>query len=373
MGSPSSTPAQGPPATLVRVFSKTGTPLTAPFRLSSITSVAGGPCAGVDDGDPIVNYDPLADRWVLSQFCVTPVPGHQVFAVSRTPDPTGAYFVYDFVGPNANFADYPHVGVWPDAYYMSVNQFNQAGTAFTGAGAYAYDRTKMLVGDPTASYVYFDQFGTICPSCGGQLPTDLDGTIPPPVGTPNLFMEFRADEFGDPADALRIFAFSPNFANPAASTFTQVGTDLGLAAFDARQPNSRSNVEQPGTAQGLDSIADRLLHRIGYRNLGTAASPVNSYVLNFSVNVSGVNPTNAATYQTGIRWAELRRSAAGVVSVNQQGTQATNPGNPAGGTNLWMGSVAQDAQGGIVLGYSTSGSTSATDFPSIKYAASVAV
>ncbi|HQZ94940.1 MAG TPA: carboxypeptidase regulatory-like domain-containing protein [Pyrinomonadaceae bacterium] len=355
--------------TLVRIFNKNGTPASAPFLLSSITNVVGGPCVNMDDGDPIVNYDPLANRWILSQFCPGPVPGHQMFAVSTTPDPTGSYYVYDFVNPSGSFFDYPHVGVWPDAYYMTVNQFNQAGTAFLGAGAFAYDRVKMLQGDPTASYVYFDQFGSICPTCGGQLPTDLDGTITPPAGMGNLIMEYTADEFGDAADGLRIFEFKPNFTTPASSTFTQVTPDLGFAAFDARQPTGRTDVEQPGTATNLDSIADRLMFRVAYRNLGTVASPVNSWVMNFTVNVGGATPASAATYQAGIRWAEIRRAGAnGAFSVANQGTQATNPATPAGGTNSWMGSVAQDKDGNILLGYSTSGSAVATDFPSLKYA-----
>ena len=131
--------------TLVRIFNKNGTPASAPFLLSSLTNVLGGPCVNTDDGDPIVNYDPLANRWILSQFCAGPVPGHQMFAVSTTPDPTGSYYVYDFVNPSSSFFDYPHVGVWPDGYYRTVNQFNQAGTAFLGAGVFAYDRVKMLV------------------------------------------------------------------------------------------------------------------------------------------------------------------------------------------------------------------------------------
>ncbi len=352
--------------TLVRVFNKDGTPAAAPFRLSSLTSVVGGPCANVDDGDPIVNYDPLADRWVLSQFCTDPTPGHQLFAVSKTSDPTGAYYVYDFVHPNNKFQDYPHVAVWPDAYYMSANQF--IGDTYSGAGAFAFDRVKMLQGDPTASYIYFDEFA-ICPTCGGQLPTDLDGTITPPEGMGNLFMEFRATEFGDFTDGLRIFEFKANFDNPTASTFTQVGTDLALAPFDGNSPISRSCVEQPGTSIGLDCVADRMMHRIAYRNLGTIASPVNSWVLNFTVNVGGASGSSMATYQAGIRWAELRRPGSfGGLTVNQQGTQATNPGTPAGGTNLWMGSIAQDASGNIFLGYSTSGSATPDDFPSIKYA-----
>jgi subtilisin-like proprotein convertase family protein len=356
---------------LVRIYSKDGTPLVAPFRLSSLTSVAGGPCAGVDDGDPVVNYDPLADRWILTQFCVSVVPGHQVFAVSQTPDPTGAYYVYDFVHPNNNFHDYEKIGVWPDGYFMSVNQFAPGPGAFVGGGAFAYDRRKMLAGDPTASYVFFD-LSPFCPTCGGQLPSDLDGFMPPAPGAPNLFIEQRPDEFGDPFDGLRIFAFNANFANPFASTFAQVGGgDLPLAPYDGRAPGGRSHIEQPGTTTGLDSLFGPLMFKLSYRNLGSVANPVNSYVLNFTVNVSGVNPTSAATFQAGIRWVELRRDAAGAVSVFQQGTQAANPGNGAGGRNLWMGSVAQDNQGNMLLGYSTSGSE-ASDFPSLRYAGRLA-
>lgn len=358
--------------TLVRIFNKDGTPATAPFRLSSLTSVAGGPCANRDDGDPIVNYDPLADRWILSQFCSEVIPGHQIFAVSTTSDPTGTYYVYDFVNPNNDFFDYPKVGVWPNGYYMSVNKFNQAGTAFLGSGAFAYDRVKMLQGDPTASFIYFDLFTGICPSCSGQLPTDLDGTVTPPEGMGNLFMEFRADEFGDPFDGLRVFEFRADFANPASSTLVQVGNDVALLPFDARQPTGRNDIEQPGVTVTLDSLADRVLHRLAYRNLGSTASPTNSWVVNFSVNVGGVTPSNAATFQSGIRWAELRRvGTTGPLTVNNQATQATNPNTPAGGTNLWMGSISQDNAGNIVLGYSTSGS-GATDFPSIRYAGRLA-
>ncbi|MFT3743547.1 MAG: hypothetical protein QM785_04555 [Pyrinomonadaceae bacterium] len=241
--------------TLVRIFNKNGTPASAPFLLSSLTNVLGGPCLNTDDGDPIVNYDPLANRWILSQFCAGPVPGHQMFAVSTTPDPTGSYYVYDFVNPSGSFFDYPHVGVWPDGYYMTVNQFNQAGTAFLGAGVFAYDRVKMLQGDPTASYIYFDEFGSICPTCGGQLPTDLDGTLTPPAGMGNLIMEYTADEFGDAADGLRIFEFKPNFATPASSTFTPLTPDLAFAAFDSRNPTGRTDIEQAGSAD--ESRRDR--------------------------------------------------------------------------------------------------------------------
>jgi hypothetical protein len=156
---------------LIKVFDKaTGAALLGPVKMSSLFTSLGGVCATTDDGDPIVLYDPLADRWLVSQFAL-PNPFHQCIAISQTGDPTGAYFVYDFVMPNNFINDYPKFGVWPDAYYMSDNQFNSTGTASFGSGAFAFDRTKMLVGDPTATFVYFD-LHAMDPNIFGVLPVD---------------------------------------------------------------------------------------------------------------------------------------------------------------------------------------------------------
>ncbi len=109
------------------------------------------------DGFPTVLYDQLAERWLISQLCVAENPNtHQLIALSKTGDPTGAYHLYDFMMPNNKVNDSPHLGLWPDAYYMTDMQFNQAGTAFLQAGVFAFDRTRMLAGDPAASFVYFD-------------------------------------------------------------------------------------------------------------------------------------------------------------------------------------------------------------------------
>jgi len=352
---------------LVGIFDKTTGALVVPkFKMSTLFASLGPPFSTLDSGDPIALYDQLSDRWLLSQFLFTTSTSgvyYQVIAISQTGDPTGAYYVYAFLMPNNKLNDYPHFGVWPDGYYMADNQFTNGGP-FSGAGAFAFDRAKMLVGDPTASYIYFDQ-AVSCPSCGGQLPTDLDGFATPPVGTPNLFMEFRADEFGDPADGLRIFAFHADFATPANSTFTQVGgTDLPLAAFDARSPAGRADIEQPAPSTavtGLDGISDRLMYRLAYRVLPGGEQ---SYVGNFTVNVSGVTPTTVAGYQAGIKWFELRRSAAGVMSVKDEGIFAPGAGNGAAGRNIWMASIAQDGEGNLGLGYSAS---STSLFPSILY------
>lgn len=346
-----------------RVFDKTGNPLTAALKVSSIFAPLGAPCGARDDGDPIVLYDPLADRWMLSQFCTVADPfNHQVIAISQTPDPSGPYFLYDFRMPNNKFNDYPKFGVWTDAYYMTDNQFNQAGTAFLGAGAFAFDRARMLAGDPAASYVYFDiENGN--PDIGGVLPADIDGIVPPPPGAPGLFAYFTADEFADPLDGLRIWEFRPDFDNPAASTFTErTDSPVAVAAFDPRTPAGRDDIEQPAPATSgafLDSIGDRLMHRLAYRNFGTHES----LVVNHTVNVSGVTPTTPALHQAGVRYYELRRPIGGSFTVHEQATFAPDA------DNRWMGSVAQDNDGNLAVGYSVSSLATA---PSVRYAARLA-
>jgi hypothetical protein len=349
---------------MVQVFSKTGVAAGPAVRISNL--LGGVLNATDDDGDPIVEYDWQADRWIISQFNLRFDGSNRMgehIAVSTTGDPTGTYFAYDFRLAPGRFVDYPHFGVWPDGYYMSSNDFTPPGVApFLGAGFYVFERAKMLVGDPTAKVI---SFNSATANDGGFLPTNLEGFAPPPVGTPNLFVEFFADEFGPEGDVLRPFAFTPNYTTPASSTLTQL-PDVALAAFDARNPAGRADIQQPSGGEGLDSIADRLMHAMNFRVL---AGGVQSYVLNFTVNVSGVNPTSAATYQAGIRWTELRRNAGtGAITVNQQGTYAPAP---TGGTgrDLWMAAVSQDGEGNIALAANASapGPTPAAQNPTAIY------
>ena len=245
---------------LFRVFSKAGAPLTPTQPISVLFTALGGRCATNDDGDPIVLYDSLADRWIITQFVVSGIaPLGQCFAVSQTADPTGAYFTYDFVYPVNKFNDYPKFGVWPNGYFFTANQFNLAGTAFLGVGVGAFDREKVLRGDPTAGQIFFD-LETTFPFAASVLPSDADGLVPPPAGAPNIMSYFAANEFGDPeGDALVFFNFNADFANPMASTFTSAG-NIPVAAFNPITPAGRDDIEQPAPAAAtaaLDSIGDR--------------------------------------------------------------------------------------------------------------------
>ncbi len=350
-----------------RVWDKAGNPLTNTATMGSLFATLGTPCANTNDGDPVVFYDQLADRWIISEFCISVAnPNmHEIIAVSKTGDATGAYYLYDFMMPNSDFNDYPHFGLWGDAYYMTDNQFQ--GNTYLNVGVFAFDRAKMLAGDPTASFVYFDTHVLFPPGTGingngtgGMLPASVDGFVAPPVGAPCPFVYFQANEFEDPGDQLRIFDFHTDFTTPANSTFTErVGSPLPVAAFDpVTVPDARNAIPQPPPATSstyLDAIQDRIMFRLAYRNFGSSEA----LVLNHTVNAA----TNPA-YRAAVRWYELTRATPS--SAFTVAEQQTFDGTAANTDNRWMGSIAMNFQGDIALGYSVS---STSVFPSIRYAA----
>jgi hypothetical protein len=241
---------------LVGIWDKSGNLLVPYFKQSSLFAPLGGLASMVDRGDPIVLYDRMADRWMISQLVFLSAlrpPYHEAIAISKTGDPTGGWYLYDFELPGEEFPDYPKFGVWPDGYYMTTDQFFRGG-AFDGAGVFAFDRKKMLAGDPAAGLIYFSlDVATHPENIYGMLPADHDGILPPPAGAPEAFAYFTDTDFNDPADGLRLFDFHADFTNPAMSTFTErpestYAMPLPLAAFDARDPGGLADVEQPPPA-----------------------------------------------------------------------------------------------------------------------------
>ena len=366
---------------MFRIWDKAGTPLTAPAKVSSLFAPLGPPCGNRDDGDPIVVYDDLADRWLLSQFCLpggssTP-PFHELIAISQTSDPTGAYYLYDFITPGNKFQDYPKFGVWPDGYYMTAPQFPSTG-GFGGIGVFAFDRAKMLVGDPAAFFIYFDAPSLPITNIGNatrMLPANVDGLVPPPPGAPAYIVNFAADEYGDPADAIRIFEFHADFAVPSNSTFTErAGSPLPVASFDptlkevdtSSTDTVRDDIEQPAPAPAdakLDSLSNRPMMQLQYRNFGS----YESLVFNHTVDVNSTAPSATTGHRAGIRYYQLRRNfSGGNFTVPEQATFAGVVGDT---DHRWMGSAAMNWQGDLAVGYSISGPST---YPGIRYAGRLA-
>src|SRR4051812_5173118 len=252
----------------LRVYNKAGVPLTPVIKQSQLFAALGGQCAKTDPGDPIVLYDRMADRWQVSQFnfaSSAAAPFHQCFAVSKTNDATGEWYLYDFVTPSGNFPDYPKVGVWSDAYYMTSREFVPNPQSFVGVGAFAFNRAKMLQGDPTAEMIVFvipNNASYPSSASSGMIVADHDGLLPPPAGAPCIFAIHDSDEAGG-ADVVHLFNFHADFANPANSTFSErPESPITVPPFDGRNPNGRGDIEEPAPGEPLDSIGDRLMFRL---------------------------------------------------------------------------------------------------------------
>ena len=312
-----------------------------------------------NDGDPIVLYDRQADRWVMSQLALEndfSGPFWQCVAVSQTGDPTGAFYRYAFKISDTKLNDYPKFGIWPDGYYLTINQFIVNCNSFNcteqwaGQRVVAFERDKMLQGQ-AAQTVTFELSPT--QNLGRMLPADFDGS-PPPAGAPAVFAQIDDDEFDPsliPLDRLQIWEFHVDWTTPSNSTFTQVAL-IPVAPFSSNLCSYNPCVPQPGfdflglPSPLLDTLSDRLMYRLQYRNFGA----YQTLVTNHTVNVGGD--------RAGIRWYELRNSGSGW-GIHQQGTYA-----PDDGLHRWVGSIAMDGAGNIALGYSLG---SRTVYPSIAY------
>ncbi len=308
---------------------------TAPIRLNDIFAPLGTACSQRIDGLPNVLYDPLADRWLISQICSDFPPFKQLIAISKTGDPTGQFYLYEFLMPNVKNPDFPKYGVWPDGYYLSTNEF--FGSDFVGSGVFAFDRKKMLIGDPDAGYIYFAHAEPGPQRRGGLLPSDMDGLRPPPPNAPNTFAGYSATEYGDAQDAVRLFDFHADFNDPASSTFSErTESPIAVDAFDPTSPDGRADIAQPTPGEFLDSQSDRPGFRLAYRNFGDHSS----LVFNQTVRTSSVSET----YRAGIRVYELQNFGSGF-NVAEQATLGDTT------SSRWIGSAAQDGSGNLAVGY----------------------
>lgn len=320
------------------VFDKvTGQALLGPVPGNTLWSGFGGGCETNNDGDPIVQYDKANHRWIMTQFSVSTTPYLQCFAVSQTSDATGAWNRYAMQMPT--FPDYPKLGVWPDAYYITFNMFS--GNFFVGARACALDGAAMRAGAAATAQCF-----QLSSSFASLLPSDVDGATPPPAGSPNYLLNVGTN-------SLRLWKFHVDWAN-AGNTSLTGPISLAVGAF-TQACGGGTCIPQRGTKEKLDSLGDRLMYRLAYRNFvdaTTGAELYESLVVNHSVAAGRTTTSNS-----GIRWYELRNPGT-APTVYQQGTYAPDS------SYRWMGSIAMDKVGNIAVGYSVS---SATLNPAIRY------
>jgi len=331
------------------VFNKSNGSLAfGPASINTLWQALGAPCSSNPNMDSIVQFDQLANVWVILMPLYT-TPPYFCIAVSTTSDATGSWNLYVFEAPvNTQLChcrmmpDYPKLALWPDAYYISYHQAWNLN--YEGPVACAVNRNAMLSGS-AATMQCFANTGT---GNNAWLPSDLDGATPPPTGSPNYFLGF------DPNDqSLDLWQFHVDWTNPANSTLTGP-TNIPVAPFlepcgdtvTVFTPQDNC-VPQAGTSNMLGAFGDEVMYRLAYRNFGSSQS----LVVNHTVQVaSGSN-------QTGLRWYELQNTGSGF-GLFQQGTYAPDS------NYRWMGSIAMDKVGDIALGYNVSSSSMS---PSIRY------
>ena len=339
------------------VFDKSGNPLMGPAPIHTIFANAGGSsiCSSVDGGDPIVLYDKIDQRWIISQLAYNTgfSSNHLCLAISTSSDATQSYAAYD-ISFGKVLPDYPKLGIWtngswdntsPQAgVYFSANMFNH-GSSFAGARVCGF-ALGVVTTTPSSFKWVCNQFGT---SVYSLLPADLEGsplatngtTLPPPSATAEYYMQFSG------SSTLSLFQFAPDFTTGAVSVSGPANVTV-KTFYEAC--GGGSCVPQLGSSTQLDSLGDRLMYRLSYRNYGatSTSSPYQSLAVTHSVQDA------SSSNQTGVRWYQLTNASANTTpsgwTVAQNGTFGLNDGN-----YRWMGSIAQDKARDLGIGYSVSG------------------
>ena len=326
----------------------TGALIEGPFVGNSFWQGFGGYCEFNNDGDPIVLYDDHAGRWFFSQFSIN--EGIQCVAVSATGDPMGAYHRYAFLLTPNGANDYPKLGVWDDgtagssgqsAYTFTLRDFGGAGGSFS-VSAGVLERDAILAGQPAKRVKFINPCtGTDC--IEGQLPPHMDGAQAPAGTCPTFWTAVDAayDDSPHASDGYRNHTLCVDWNTTSNSTYTEGPLVPAGSNFDRFLGNGFSDCISPveGGGEDLDCLAAFTMYRAQYRWLGSQAS----VVLNTTVDAGGD--------RAGIRWAEVRSADGDSGWFRQQdGTYA-----PGDGRDRWMGSIAQDRDGNIALGYAVTG------------------
>lgn len=353
------------------VFSKTGTVLAGPITFDTLFSPLGNstPCGNNNNGDPVALYDQIADRWLLSDFAFpislagNPLPPfYECIAISKTSDPvSGGWYLYALQADSALLNDYPKFGLWPNAYYMTANMYNVT-TNDVNVRVWALDRNSMIAGGPLNN-VFFD-----LPTCLGTavscpyfslLPSNVRGALPP-AGSPNYLANIEtantAAAIPFNSNVLHFWKYTLTGSWPSPSASLTGPFDVTVNTFLEGIWKTKSGsvtmslVPQKNTTTKLDTLGDRLMMQLQYRNFGGVESLWATHTIGVSAGTSKI---------AGIRWYQFNVSG-GSFSVAQQGNFAPNDG-----LWRWMPSLAIDNKGDVAVGYSVSNSTT---FPGIRYA-----
>ena len=332
---------------------------TGSFTTKTLQSLASSSPCNSGYCDPVVNYDRVANRWILTELPQT--SGPICVYVSTSGDPLGTYYAYSY-SIESGLSDYEKVGVWPQngnggSYLVGVNQGS------SGRDIIALDRGKMLAGQPGV----FQKFTVPSLANAGfqlVLPPHMEGSLPPPNGEPAIFARPHDDENADsPAgntpsyDWLDLWALSVDWTTPANSTLTKL-TNVQITDYDMTlcgMGGTWNCMPQPGTTQKIDPIREPLHFPLHYRNFSDHQALVGCFVEDCD-----------GTDHAALRWFELRKpESGGSWTRYQEGLIGGDAQHRS------VGSISMDQSGNIAIGYTRTGA-SAPYYPSILYSGRLA-
>lgn len=369
-------------------FDATGRVLYGAVPTNTLFHGFGGRCEERNNGDAVVRYDQLADRWLFvmpifargpirpdqplpgrsgqpAQRSVSGQPGQpgkseplfvpppevpeaeperskaggrekaaetqgvysMCYAASTSPDPLGSYYRYEFLRPL--FPDYPRPAVWPDGYYVPTS----TGDDVVEKHACVVDRKRMLRGEPATEQ---------CLVLGGVNflnNADLDGWTLPPPGAPNIMIATGGTQLNEVMEDDGIYAwkFHVDWNDPS-KTRLEGPIKIPVAPYHYLCDGQLTDcVPQPETSLRLDAQGDKIMARVVYRRIGDRESLV------------AVHSVNTSWGGGGVRWYEFRLDDRRDPILFQQGTYAPD------GLYRWMASPAMDRNGNIGIGYSFGG------------------
>jgi len=379
-----------------REFESTGRPLYGPVPTNNVFKGFGGQCDARNNGDAVVRYDQLADRWLIvmpifargaarsdapppwtgggaayvsppgrsdqpgpaaplfqppreATPAATPAPRQggrsgrgdsapqgpysMCYAISAGPDPLGSYYRYEFLRPL--FPDYPRPAIWRDGYYVptSTGDDRISATVATQKHACVVERSKMLKGEPASEQCL------VIENVNFLNNADIDGTLLPPEGAPNVMMAAGGTQLDRvfESDSIDVWQFHVDWKR-AANTKVTGPSRVRVAPYHYLCDGQLSScVPQPGSERRLDSQGDKIMARLVYRRIGDQESVV------------AVHSVNTTAGGGGVRWYEFRIDKQRRVGLHQQGTYAPDR------FFRWMASPAIDRRGNIGIGYSFGG------------------
>jgi hypothetical protein len=374
----------------IAIFTKSGRVLYGPMPTNTLFRDFGGACETINNGDAVVRYDQLADRWLVvmpifrrgaeradqpalgragepAQLSVMGRPGQpgaprllhvpdtppappqpgggsrgqpaprgpysMCYAVSATSDPMGAWYRYEFLRPF--FPDYPRPAVWPDGYYVptSTSDDRISDSVATQKHACVAERSRMLRGEAAR------ELCLILENVNFLNNADLDGHELPPAGAPNIMMAAGGRQLDTLlADSvINVWQFHVDWREVARTRITGP-VAIPVAPYEYLCGGQLTKcVPQRGTGQRLDAQGDKIMARLVYRRIGDQES------------ILATHSVNTSSGGGGVRWYEFRVDRGRSVTLHQQGTYL------ADGLYRWMASGAIDRFGNIGLGYSFGG------------------